>query len=79
MKLKFKVGDKVRILPSAKSVDGVAAGAVNRTGKIRSVCPTYYAIVMDDEPNDFLAWAVSEHCLVPAIEVGQQLVFDFME
>ena len=78
MKPKFKVGDKVRILPSAFT-DGVNKGDLGRE-----------AIVEENEPNDSMYirmvppnftrknWWVNGRNLKHVIRVGQQLMFSFM-
>ena len=81
--MKFKVGDKVRILPSA--VDGgVSEGAVGKIGKITRNCPGgYFDVIMDKDqdsgPNSHLPWAVYPDQMEPAVVKGQQLLFNFMQ
>lgn len=80
-KRKFKVGDRVRILPSAAS-DGVASRAFNKTGKIITTDYHHfiYAVYMDNEQynNGGWEWVVSSCNLIPSIRKGQQLLFPFM-
>ena len=77
--MKFKIGDKVRILPSA--VDGgVSKMAVGKIGIITYCSPgSYFCVLMDYEREKGGTWAVYPCHMEPAIKVGQQLLFNFME
>lgn len=78
-KTKFKVGDKVKILPSATRV-WVMIEEVGKIGIISRI---------DEENNCFSVtmlnsckgrvhhWSLSNHHITPVIKVGQQLLFDF--
>ena len=80
--MKFKIGDKVKILLSAVNA-GVSEHAVGKTGRIIEYCERgyYFLVLMDEykESNSDLPWAVSSNQMEPAIKVGQQLLFKFME
>jgi hypothetical protein len=76
---KFKVGDKVRILPSA------VAGGVDKTdvGKIGRITGWfegggYFTVVMNHWTTLVWSWAVYPNQMEHAVEIGAQLVFDFM-
>lgn len=77
--MKFRVGDKVKILPSA--IDGgVSEGAVGKIGVITYHAPgDYFCVLMDYEGKDGLTWAVFPDQMEHVIKVGQQLLFNFME
>ena len=78
--MKFKKGDKVKILPSA--VDGaVDICAVGKIGTIMlDLLPGgYFCVLMDYEGEHGLTWAVYPNQMEPVIKVGQQLLFNFME
>lgn len=79
--MKFKVGDKVRILPGAADGDGVARFAEGKTGKIIRKYPEYYLVTMDEPRiNGYIDnWAVSERWLTAVTIIGQQLLFEFMQ
>lgn len=70
--MKFKIGDKVKILPSA--VDG----GVSRTevGTIQTVIKIIDPAVpiLDITSSDSGSWWVYPDQIVPAIKVGQQLL-----
>ena len=80
--LKFKIGDKVRILPSATSI-GVAEDEVGKMGVITGYhSPDEIIVLMDKirKENGYrIDWIVESSQIEPAIKVGQQLVFDFMQ
>ena len=82
--MKFKVGDKVKILPSAVN-GGVSEKAVGKIGELTVYCcgGGYFEVMMCDRknsgPNPHLSWAVFPHQMEPAIKVGQQLLFNFMQ
>jgi len=71
----FAVGDKVRILPSAVD-DGVHERAINKIGRIKEDCYSYYLVFMDkrERNNCGKSWAVTKCNLISAIKVGQQLL-----
>jgi len=78
-KTKFKVGDKVRILPSAVA-GGVSKKAVGKMGRITKYCANgrYFDVTMcrgqDSRPNAHLPWAVYPDQIKLAILPGQQLL-----
>jgi len=82
--MKFKIGDKVRILPSAIKI-GVWAAEVGKIGIVTSGC-----IVPDGRQflqikmlnlckGKYRRWSVSNASLCPAVEKNEQLLFGFME
>jgi len=75
MMSKFKVGGKVKILPSAIN-DGVSSEAHNKTGKITAIGCDACSVFMDDKQynNGSYGWAVSFCNIIPALEKGQQLL-----
>ena len=81
--LKFKVGDKVKILPSA--VDGgVSMGRVDKTGVIikDDSWSSYFLVKMDELRGNSCekdVWAVYSNQMTLAMIKGQQLLFSFME
>lgn len=79
--MKFKIGDKVLLLPGVVLDDGVATYAVGKTGKVIKAYPEYYLVHMDKPgKNDYThTWAVDECNIAPIIVKGQQLIFSFME
>jgi len=77
--MKFKIGDKVRILPSA--VDGgVSEKAVGKTGVITYHVPgDYFCVLMDYERERGGTWVVYPCQMEPVVVIGQQLLFEFMQ
>lgn len=76
--MKFKIGDKVRILPSAVG-GGVDEIAVGKIGVITYHAPEhYFCVLMDYERERGGTWAVYPCQMEPVIKVGQQLLFSFM-
>ena len=74
-KTKFKVGDKVKILPSATTI-GVEDSEVGTTQTILQIeSPT--TIVITDSTDG--RWHVYPRDITPVFIVGQQLLFSFME
>lgn len=76
--MKFKIGDKVRILPSAVN-GGVSEHAVGKVGKIIEYRDAggYFLVLMDkytENNNPDLSWAVYSYQMEPAIKIGQQLL-----
>ena len=76
--MKFKIGDKVKILPSA--VDGgVGERNVGKIGVITyHASGDYFCVLMDYDSRDGLTWAVYPNQMEHVIKVGQQLLFSFM-
>jgi len=77
-KTKFKVGDKVRILPSAIN-GGVSEKAIGKIGTIVAHCRgVYFEVIMDKNqdtgPNPHLPWAVYHDQIKLVIIKGQQLL-----
>jgi len=74
-KTKFKVGDKVKILPSAKS-DGVSYYAYNKIGRIKEIGYGSCSVSMDNEEysNGSFPWAVSLCNITPVLKKGEQLL-----
>jgi ribosomal protein L21E len=82
LKPKFKVGDKVRILPSATSIM-VSKEDVGKTGVVTVYDSSKDIIVYMDKPLRIVGyrvdWLVEDSMIELAVKVGQQLTFDFME
>lgn len=81
--MKFKVGDRVKILPSAVAI-GVFKSEIDKTGIITdcNYMDEYIMVYMDSdckEVNWRKEWAVQPDQIEKAIKVGQQLLFSFME
>ena len=78
----FKIGDKVRILPSATSI-GVCKDEVGETGVITAYISSKEIIVLMDKPHHKygyrIDWVVESSQIEPMVKVGQQLLFQFME
>ena len=75
--MKFKIGDKVKILPSATGVN-VAKSEVGKIGVITEIY-NRYNIYVDTDTRKFAPWVVYEHDIAHVIKKGQQLLFNFME
>ncbi len=73
--LKFKVGDKVKILPSAVDI-GVSKSEVGTTQTILRVENLDTIIITSSDGG---SWDVYSDDIIPVIVIGQQLLFDFME
>ena len=69
----FKVGDKVKILPSARDV-GVYDESINKIGVIVKIY-SYGTILVRESKY---IWSIDEHHIEPVIPVGAQLMFPFM-
>lgn len=83
--MNFKIGDKVRILPSAKKI-GVHSDELGKVGEVVSFETTTTTLrVKMDKPcticNQTLRniWYLKPYQIIPVVVVGQQLVFEFME
>ncbi|KKN73113.1 hypothetical protein LCGC14_0404220 [marine sediment metagenome] len=82
MNSKFKVGDKVKILPSASNI-GVNDAGIGKIGTVTdcSYMMQYIKVYMDERckiTGHRRDWAVSPKDIEPVIKVGQQLLFSFM-
>ena len=73
--MKFKVGDKVKILPSAMGI-GVSESEVGTIQTILWVVSLDTIVITDSGGS---CWHVDPKDIAPAIKVGQQLLFNFME
>lgn len=81
-KAKFKVGDKVRILPEA-TLWNVPEAEVGKLGVI-DCCysPKRFRVYMDElwvQYNEREKWEVHSSHIELAVKPGQQLLFAFME
>jgi len=78
--MKFKIGDKVRILPSAIDIN-VAEEEVGKVVEITEVYEGYsgYDYTVSAFSKRYGDWWMRERDIASALMVGQQLVFDFME
>ena len=79
--MKFKVGDKVRMLPSAVDI-GVFKAEIGKTGTVTDNNFLHrYILVRMDEPysKKIFTWSVRSAQITSVIKVGQQLEFAFME
>lgn len=76
MKPKFKIGDKVRILPPA-TYEGISEAEVGTIQTILKILePTI--IVITDSNNPDGEWWINPCNMELTSEVGEQLVFEFM-
>ena len=76
--MKFKVGDKVKILPSA-TIIGVRESEVGKIVNIRSIYDESDGIMIhDSRGKEYGCWCVNDYDIIPFVEIGQQLLFDFM-
>lgn len=73
----FKVGDKVRILPSAVFI-GVRKSEVGRIVEIRRIISPNSIMISNSSGDRYACWRVSDYNIAFYIKVGQQLLFDFM-
>ena len=80
--MKFKIGDKVKILPSATFI-GVCKDEAGKTGVIVEYISSKEIIVLMDKPHHKhgyrIDWVVESSQIEPMVKVGQQLLFNFME
>ncbi len=75
--MKFKVGDKVKILPSAVDIN-VAGSEIGEIGIVVYVyAEEEYSI--KTASGYYEEWWVRARDIAPAIIKGQQLLFDFMQ
>jgi len=77
MKTKFKIGDRVKILPSAVTI-GVAEREVGKVAKVTGGCGSDI-MISDSRGCEYASWCVNDYDIIPFIEIGQQLLFDFMQ
>jgi len=77
-KTKFKIGQKVRILPSAEVI-GVLKSEVGKIVEIRDMFGSGDIRISDSRGDGHACWSVGSEDIAPVIEVGQQFLFDFME
>ena len=74
--MKFKIGDKVRILPSVVNI-GVDKSEIGKTTTIKKIySPTDIVIVSSSKE---FTWIVHEEHIEFFAIPGQQLLFAFME
>ena len=75
--MKFKKGDRVRVLPSAVDVS-VPEDEVGKTGIITNYHSLKLILVLMDKPcmenGHRCDWCVESHHIEPMIKVGQQLL-----
>jgi len=81
--MKFKVGDRVKTLPSAVDI-GVFKSDIGKTGVIIdcNFLDMYIRVDMDSvckEAGCKKEWAVRPDDIELAVMIGQQLLFSFME
>ena len=77
--MKFKIGDKVKILPSA-TIIGVWESEVGKTVSIRSIYNESAGVMITDSRGEgYGLWCVNSYDIAPVIKVGQQLLFSFMQ
>lgn len=74
----FKVGDKVKILPSAVDI-GVSERQIGKIVKINSINNLNSIMIGDSRGNIYGDWCVSKENIALATEIGQQLLFNFIE
>lgn len=78
---KFKIGDKVKILPSAVE-NGVARSSVGKIGRVAKLNKEhgYFCVVMDDDGiiQPVNGWVVFPDEVELVVIKGQQLLFSFM-
>lgn len=67
--MKFKVGDKVKILPSATAI-GVEETEVGKIVKIRTIYSSNYILIGDSRGRKYGCWSVDESNIAPAIVKG---------
>lgn len=73
---KFKVGDKVKILPSATRIS-VAKNEVGVVGEIIHIYDQD-GLVVNTVTERYVPWVVRAKDIVPVVKVGEQLEFSFM-
>ena len=73
--MKFKIGDKVRILPSANFI-GVLKSEIGKIVKITGISTfnTNDIMISDSRGDTHGCWCVNEYDIAPVIKVGQQLL-----
>ncbi len=81
--MQYKVGDKVKILPSATEVR-VPNGEVGKSGTITFITQSgrHMNITMDKPLKGFRAvycWSINIEHIELLVVKGQQLLFNFME
>jgi len=73
--MKFKKGDKVKILPSAVDI-GVKESEVGRVVKVTNPLPSFSVgiLISDSRGEEYGCWCVNDYDITPFIEIGQQLL-----
>lgn len=75
--MKFKVGDKVKILPSAMNIS-VGAREIGKITKIKTINSPNDIMIYDSRGKEYGCWCVNDYNIALVIVKGQQLLFDFM-
>lgn len=70
--MNFKIGDKVKILPSAVDIS-VAESEVGKVGIIIEIISSS-RIYVDTPTERFGFWVVNEWDITPVVVIGQQLL-----
>lgn len=73
----FKVGDKVRILPSAADI-GVDKSEIGKIGVIFQIESPDRILIQTSFTKGWF-WEVHSRDIIPVIAKGQQLLFNFMK
>ena len=73
--MKFKIRDKVKILPSAVDI-GVSRSEVGTIQTVTYIMDSTTIVITDSSGGE---WWVEPDQIEQAIKVGQQLLFNFME
>lgn len=73
--MKFKIGDKVKILPSAVAI-GIYESEV---GTIQTILQIISSTTIVITASDGGCWHVDPEDITTAVVKGQQLLFDFMQ
>ncbi len=78
-KVKFKIGDKVKILPSATGVT-VWKEEVGKIGRVTSIrYDSFYVRMLNPCKGKLRLWSVGDNMIALIVKVGQQLLFEFMQ
>lgn len=74
--MKFKVGDKVKILSYALDIN-VAPSEIGKAGVIVEIF--YESIYVKTDSKEYGSWSVREQDIGSVIKKGEQLLFSFMD
>lgn len=71
--MKFKIGDRVRVLPSAVYI-GVREREIDKVVEVRRIINLDEIMIEDSRGSGYGCWCVRRCDIIPFIKKGQQLL-----